>query len=90
VQSVDLSGNPVTGYYIALFDQSMDVLSTGFTTVTFPGLTTGQAYIVQADRGYRGCYFSYWMETGSTNYQMNFTAMAAAETFTAVYSCSST
>jgi hypothetical protein len=90
VQSVDQNGNTITGYYVTLYDQSLNVLGTGFTPVTFPGVTTGQAYIVEADRDYRGCAFSYWMETGGTSYQMNFTAMGASEVFTAVYSCTST
>jgi hypothetical protein len=90
VQSVDQGGNPITGYFVTLYDQSLNLLSTGFTTVTFPGLTTGQTYVVRADRAYGGCTFSYWMETGSTNYRMSFTAMNAAETFTAVYDCTNT
>jgi hypothetical protein len=87
VQSVDQNGNAITGYFVTLYDQSMNILGTGFTSVTFPSLTTGQAYVVQADRAYRGCIFSYWMETGGTAYQMSFTATDAAETFTAVYTC---
>jgi hypothetical protein len=87
VQSVDQNGNAMTGYYVALFDQSSNVLGTGFTPMTFADLTTGQAYIVQADSSYGGCTFTYWIETGGTNYQMNFTAMNATQTFTAVYSC---
>ena len=90
VQSVDQNSNAITGYFVTLYDQSSNVLGTAFTPATFPGLTTGQAYIVQADRAYRGCVFSYWMETGGTDYTMNFTATGATETFTAVYNCTST
>jgi hypothetical protein len=90
VQSFDQYGNAITGYFVTLYDQGLNVLATGYTTVTFPGLTTGQAYILQADRRYHECVFSYWMETGGTKYQMDFTAMDATETFTAVYNCTST
>jgi hypothetical protein len=90
VQSVDQNGGAITGYYVTLYDQSKYVLGDGYTPVAFQGLTTGQPYILQADIGYGGCAFSYWMESGSPSYQMNFTAMNAAETFTAVYTCTNT
>jgi len=86
VQSADQNGNPITGYYITLYDQNYKVLQTGYTTVTFSPLIAGMTYIVEAD-GYASCSFNHWQDTGSTNYQRTFVATNSPQTLTAVYSC---
>jgi hypothetical protein len=91
VQSTDLMGNPINGYYVTLYDPSIinsttgyyQVVATGYTPTTFLHLIPGHTYIVEAD-GYGTCAFVHW-DDGSTNNQRTFTAGDSAQTFTAVY-----
>ena len=85
INSVDQTG-PISGYYTVLL-QNGNVVSTGFTPVTF-ATNIGQTYTVQVDN-YGNCLFDHWSDTGSTDSQRTFTA-TGSQAFTAVYSCSST
>ena len=64
----------------------MNVLQTGFSTITFSSLTAGKTYVVETDISYGSCAFAHW-DDSSTNYQRTLVATSSAETFTASYSC---
>jgi hypothetical protein len=83
INSVDQSGNPIFGYYDALWS-SGSVVATGYTTNTF-STNSGQTYSVQMDN-YGSCAFSHWAD-GSTSNPRSFTATSSAKSFTAVYNC---
>jgi hypothetical protein len=91
VQSEDLNGNTLTGYYIQLYYSgsggSLD--ATGYTSVTFQGspvLTDGDGYIVYAN-SYGPCNFDYWLNNGEAGgYQLTVYGTTAL-TLTAVYNC---
>jgi len=86
VNSVDLAGNAISGYYVVL-KQGTAVVATGFTLATLP-TTAGQTYSVQAD-GYGSCAFAKWSD-GVTTDPRPLTATSSGTTFTAVYNCGTT
>jgi hypothetical protein len=84
VLSVDSSNNPISGYYTTL-SQSGIVVQTGYTPVTFNGLSAGQVYAVDP-QDYGGCNFNHWADTLSTTASRSFTATSGVQVFTAIYS----
>ncbi len=85
VNTVDQNDNPITGYYVGLYDSGGTLINNGFSPVTFSGLTVGANYFVEPDN-YGSCTFNHWQDTGSTVRDRSFTA-ASSQTFTAVYTC---
>ena len=85
VQSVNQNGQAITGYWAVLYNSAGTQLTTGFTPVTFSGLTAGTAYGVSVS-SYGACTFSHWQDNGSTNAMRAFTA-ASTQTFTGVFNC---
>jgi hypothetical protein len=81
VQSVDLSGNPISGLWTT-WNQGSTVLETGYTTVTFNG-SDGQAYTV-AMSNYNSYVFCHWSD-GTTGASRTVT-LNGDQTLTAVYS----
>jgi hypothetical protein len=63
INSVNMVGNPLPGYYTTI-RQGSTLLQSGFTTMTFTG-TVGVTYTV-AVQDYAGVVFDHW-EDGSTN-----------------------
>jgi hypothetical protein len=84
INSIDKNGNPISGYYSALFDASGSIIGTGFTAKTF-STTAGQMYGVLAD-SYGSCTFNQWSD-GVTSNPRSFTATSEPLSFTAVYLC---
>jgi len=82
VNSKDISGNPIYGYYTVLF-QNGGAIDTGFTPATF-STTSGQTYTVQV-QDYGSYFFDHWADNGSTNRDRSFTAASSQLTFSAVY-----
>lgn len=64
VNSVDTSGNAITGYWTELYNQNGGVVSTGYTPITY-SLNNGQAYSIEAD-SYGKCIFQHWSD-GNAN-----------------------
>lgn len=85
INSVDQSGNAISGYYTVLHGLSANTVATGFTTATF-ATTAGSAYSLQVD-GFGICTFSSWSGGGSSN-PTTFTATAGALSLTAAFNCS--
>jgi hypothetical protein len=85
VNSVDQSGNVISGYYTVLDDLSTSAVATGFTAATF-ATTAGSAYTLQLD-GFGICSFSSW-SGGTASNPMTFTATGGAISFTAAFNCS--
>jgi hypothetical protein len=84
VNSVNTSGEPITGYYATLY-YGGTVIQSGYTPVTFTGLTDGSNYTLDV-HNYGGCNFEKWQDTGGTNPERTVTAGEYDQTFTAVYS----
>jgi hypothetical protein len=85
VDSVNQFQNVITGYYVALYGSTGQLVGSGYTPVTF-STTSGQKYSVQAD-SYGSCTFTGWSDGVTTN-PRPFTATSSSVTFTADYSCS--
>lgn len=85
VNTVDQNNNPITGYYVGLYNSVGTLINHGFSPVTFTGLSVGTNYSVEPD-DYGSCTFNHWQDTGSTVRDRSFTA-ASTQTFTAVYDC---
>ena len=85
VHTVDQAGNPIAGYYVALFDQGGNQVNAAFSPGTFQ-LRSGSTYSVSAT-GDAACAFSQWQDTGSANSTRTFAATDDTQTFTAVYVC---
>ena len=85
VNTVDQNNNPISGYYVGLYNSGGTLINHGFSPVTFSGLTIGTNYSVEPDN-YGSCTFNHWLDTGSTVRDREFTA-ASLQTFTAVYDC---
>lgn len=87
IRSIDRnSGNEITGYYTALFDNSGNVIETGFTPATFD-VTGGQEYTVEV-QDYGSYYFNYWHDNGDTDRSRTFAATDSAQIMTAAYGTS--
>ena len=84
INSVNQSDNPISGYYVVLYNSGGSVLGTGFTPKTFT-TTSGQNYAIKAS-SYKSCTFNHW-SNGATSNPMPFTATSSPQTFTAVYNC---
>jgi hypothetical protein len=85
VQSVNQYGNSITGYYTLLRTGSATKIGTGYTPMSFTGLTSGAAYSVQLE-SYGSCTFSHWQDTASTTDPRTFVANGAL-TLVGVYNC---
>lgn len=85
VQTVNQNGVKITGYYVGLYNSGGTLINSGFSWVTFTGLSVGTTYSVEPDN-YGSCTFNHWQDTGSTTRDRSFTA-ASTQTFTAVYEC---
>ena len=84
IDSVDQTGQTISGYYASLSDSNGTVVGTGFTTSFFP-TTVGQTYSLRAD-SYGSCTFTKWSD-GVTSDPRTFVGMISGNTFTAVYDC---
>jgi hypothetical protein len=84
VASTTIGGAPVTGLYAVLFDSNGNLLSTGFTSMTF-NTTPGQSYWIQADN-FGTCTFIHWTDMSTANPRL-VTATDSAQVYTAVYAC---
>jgi hypothetical protein len=84
VTAVDTKHDPLSGYYVTLLNASGNVVSTGFTPVTFK-TNSGRIYSVQAS-GFGNCVFIKWSD-GVVNNPRTFTATSATASFIAVYNC---
>ena len=87
VDTVDQSGNAITGYYTVL-DQNGGPVGTGFSPAAFT-VSSGVSYAVGV-QDYGSCHFDHWTDTGSTDRQRTFTASSGAQTMTAMYDCGTT
>jgi hypothetical protein len=83
VKSVDQNGNPLAGYYTALW-QGGSAVGSGFTPMTFSTMP-GHPYSIVAE-SYGSCTFTEWSD-GSLYAQRTFVATGTPQNFTAVYSC---
>lgn len=84
VDSVDQNNNPITGYYVGLYDSNHNLITSSYTPHTFSD-TVGTNYYVEPD-SYGTCTFNHWQDTGSTIRDRSFTAQSS-QTFVAVYQC---
>jgi Tol biopolymer transport system component len=83
VKSQDTGGNPITGYWIVLYDSDGDVLKTGFTPATFT-LNSGQQYKI--GMGDYGSYsFDHWLDNNSAQNPRNISVNSSDTQLTAVY-----
>lgn len=64
VKTVQMSGNPLPGYYTSV-QLNGNLLTSGFTTITF-GLNSGQTYNVIAYE-FGDYYFDHWQDNGDTS-----------------------
>lgn len=81
VNTQDMSGNPIYGYYTVESLPSGQVIATGFSPATFT-LNTGQSYVISVDN-YRNYVFDHWLDTGSTSPERTISTPTAS--ITAVY-----
>jgi hypothetical protein len=81
---VNQFGNPITGFYTALYNSGGTVVGSGFTPASFD-TASGQTYGVRAD-SYGSCTFTKWSD-GATSNPRSFTAPSSGTTFTGVYDC---
>jgi hypothetical protein len=84
VKSIDQNGTAIFGYYTVLSDASGNIVSTGYTDVTF-STTAGLKYAIQVE-GYGKCSFSHW-STGASSNELVVLATSGDRSFTAVYDC---
>jgi hypothetical protein len=89
VDSVSNANNqPISGYYVVLFDSSGNIVATGFTPTQFT-VTAGDTYSIQADN-YGSCTFNHWLISdvpNNTSNPMTFTFSSTYDDITANYSC---
>jgi glucose/arabinose dehydrogenase len=64
INSMDMTSNPMTGYWTVLYDANGNVLKTGFTPVTFT-LNAGQQYRIGMGN-YGAYYFDHWQDNNAT------------------------
>jgi hypothetical protein len=76
------NGGPITGMYMQLTDLNNNILQTGYTPITFSGLTTGTQYYVYAN-SYGTANFDHWND-GTTTSNIKFTANGY-QAYTALY-----
>src|SRR5439155_15350603 len=86
VNSVDLSGSPLTGMWVELNDSSGSRIASGFTPTTF-SVTSGAQYTVHA-ANWQNIVFNHWND-GNTS-PARIIVPTQATTFTAYYSTGST
>jgi len=86
VDSVNLSGNPVTGMWTELHASNGTILATGYTPITF-NVNSGIQYTVYS-ADYQSTIFNHW-DDGSTSSSKTITPTQSA-TLTAYYSTGST
>ena len=84
VNAQNSGGQPLTGYYMVLYDSSGDLAGTGFSPAMFT-LNSGQPYTIQAD-DYGSCHFDHWADTGSTAASRSISITSDTQ-ITAVYTC---
>ena len=84
VNSQTTTGKTINGYYTVLSDSSGNVVSTGFTAVTF-NVNNGQTYNLHVDN-YGNCNFAYWYDTGSTSSTRQISIYGTTY-ITAIYNC---
>jgi hypothetical protein len=82
----DLTGATITGYYSALRSSAGNVVATGYSPTTYT-LTDGSTYTIEVD-GYGSCNFDHWADTGSTSY-LRTISISSNTQLTAVYNCGS-
>src|SRR3989475_703269 len=87
VKSVDISGNPINGMWVALRDSSGNTIATGFTPKTF-SVTSGAQYTVHA-ANWQNIVFNHW-DDGSTSPSRTITPTQPTTTFTEYYSTTTT
>ena len=64
VNTQDMSGNPIYGYYTVESSPTGQVIATGYSPATFT-LNSGQSYVISVDN-YGNYVFDHWLDTGST------------------------
>jgi hypothetical protein len=84
VDSQNLAGNAITGYWTVLYNQKGGTVSSGYTPATYT-LNNGQTYTVEAD-SYGSCQFDYWKDTGNAN-PLRTISITGNTAITAVYDC---
>ncbi|MHB8566867.1 MAG: hypothetical protein ACYC7D_06795 [Nitrososphaerales archaeon] len=84
VTSQNTAGGTITGYTIVIYDDSGNVVASGFTPDTF-STTAGKTYSLEAE-SYGSCTFSQWAN-GATSDPVLFTATNDASSLAAVYYC---
>ena len=83
VNTVDMTGAPVSGYYAVFYLAGLPVAS-GYSPASFT-LLSGITYLVGYD-GYGSCAFDHWKDTGSTNNQRS-VSITSDPTLTPVMNC---
>ena len=76
---------PLTGYYVLLYDEAGNLVSTGFTPVTFT-VNSGQTYTIQAD-DYGDCHFVWWSYSNNNAASDTIAVAGVNVTMTAIYGC---
>jgi hypothetical protein len=84
VVSVDQDGNPIYGYPVHL-SQNGHPVAAGTTSYAH-SIYTLEKYAVAVDSSYRGCNFSHWQDTSSTNASRSI-SITAFTRLIAVYTC---
>ena len=81
VNTQDMSGTPIYGYYTVESLPTGQVIATGFSPATFT-LNTGQSYVISVDN-YGNYVFDHWLDSGSTSPDRTISTPTAS--ITAVY-----
>jgi DNA-binding beta-propeller fold protein YncE len=89
VDTVDTTGQALSGYYTVLYQGSDGgggggAVASGFSPASF-ALDIGQQYTVQVD-DYGSCQFDHWADTGSTS-ALRTISVTSDTQLTAVYNC---
>ncbi len=82
VNTQDMSGNPIYGYYTVESLLSGQVIATAYSPATFT-LNSGQTYLISVD-GYANYVFDHWLDTGSTDSSRTI-SLSSNTNITAVY-----
>jgi hypothetical protein len=88
VESVNQNGQSISGYYTVIRTGTGSEIATGYTAMTFTGLSAGTEYEIELD-SYASCTFSHWQDTGSGVDPRTFAAVNGPQTFVGVYNCTS-
>ena len=82
IKSVDSTGSPITGYFVAVKQNNTQIPS-GFTPLAYNGTTGIRYHFIPNSFG--GCNFNHWQDTGSITADRAILVNSTSATFTAVY-----